>query len=79
MYNKNSLFFWWSIFICDYILHFKFLKMSLTERLSLLEYPNDDKGLVVKVTSKRKFRKMLEKCGFTVDNIHINHLNEIIS
>ena len=75
VYNKNSMFFWWTIFLWDYLRYCKFLKMKLKERLSLIEYPNNDKTLVVKLLTKKEFDKKLKQSGFIVDRIHIAHLN----
>lgn len=63
VYHRDSMFFWWTIMLWDMALHAGFRKYSIKERLSLLEYPNDDKGLVVRILSKRKFRKMLARGG----------------
>lgn len=75
IYNKNSMFFWWTVFLWDYLRHFKFLKMKLKERLSLIEYPNNDKTLVVKLLTKKEFVRKLKQSGFVIKRIHIAHLN----
>lgn len=75
VYNKNSMFFWWSVFLWTWILNGGFIKYSLQQRLSLIEYPNNDPNLVVKLYTKRQLEKIFQKSGFAIKSVKINHLN----
>lgn len=75
VYNKNSMFFWWSVFLWTWILNGNFRKYSLQQRLSLIEYPNDDPNLVVKLYTKKQLKRIMEQAGFHIEGIKINHLN----
>ena len=74
VYNKNSLFFWWSVFIVDFICRLKFLKMSLQQRLSLIEYPNTNKDMVIRLYTKKDFVRLFSH--FKNINTSINHLTK---
>lgn len=75
VYNKNSMFFWWSVFLWTWILNGSFRKYSLQERLSLIEYPNDDPNLVVKLYTKKQLKRIMKEAGFHIESISVNHLN----
>lgn len=74
VYNRDSVFFWWTLFFCGWILNPKFWKYTLKQRISLLEYPNDDPNLVVKLFTKKQFIAKLREMKFTVKSIKIRHL-----
>lgn len=75
VYNKNSMFFWWTLFLWTWLISRDFLKHTLKQRVSLLEYPNDDPNLYVKLYTKKEFSKKIKKAGFEIENVHIDHLD----
>ncbi len=72
LYNKNSLFYR-GYLVPRYFLEKQWLDMSLKERLSLVEYPNTNREIMVRVTTKR------ELCGifnrFKIEDIKTRSLN----
>jgi len=73
VYNKNSLFFWWSVFFADYICRMKFLKMTLSQRISLIEYPNTNPNLYVKLHKRKELIEMFRDFENVVAST--NHLS----
>ena len=74
VYNRNSMYFWWTIFLCKYIIKGGFLKRTLQQQLSLIEYPNNDTGLVVRLYTKKEFVSLMSEVGFTITDVKIEHL-----
>jgi ubiquinone/menaquinone biosynthesis C-methylase UbiE len=72
VYNKNSIFFWWSIFLVEYLLKMGRRKRSLKQQLSLIEYPNINENMVIKLYKRREFEKMFHY--FSNVKTHIRHL-----
>jgi ubiquinone/menaquinone biosynthesis C-methylase UbiE len=58
VYNRNSAFFWWSVFAWDWIICRGFRRETLQQRLSRIEYPNDNPDLVIRLYGKREFGRM---------------------
>jgi ubiquinone/menaquinone biosynthesis C-methylase UbiE len=63
VYNKDSLFFWWHIFAVEWILQRDFLRETLKNRVSRIEYPNDNLNLVIKLYTKKEFASLFKKYG----------------
>lgn len=72
VYNKNSIFFWWSIFLVEYLLKMGRRKRSLKQQLSLIEYPNMNENMVIKLYKRREFETMFHY--FSNVKTHIKHL-----
>lgn len=72
VYNKHSLFFWWSVFLVDWIFKGKFRRESLKERISRVEYPNDSPDLVIKLYTKTEFKNLFH--NFSEAKASIEHL-----
>lgn len=63
VYNKNS-WFYRCYLVPEYIRHRQYKEMSMRERLSLIEYPNTNKDILVRLTTKRELKKMFK--GFHI-------------
>lgn len=72
VYNKNSWFYRYYI-IPKYFIKKEFMKISLAERLSLIEYPNTNKDILVRLTSKKELKLLFNK--FEIDEIKTRSLN----
>lgn len=72
LYNKNSLFYR-GYLIPKYFLEKQYLDISLKERLSLIEYPNINKEIMVRVTTKRELKRIFNR--FKIENIKVRSLN----
>ena len=72
VYNKNSIFFWWSIFIVEYLLKKGWKKRSLQQQLSLIEYPNINENMVIKLYKRREFETMFHE--FSAVRTYMRHL-----
>ncbi|TLD41828.1 MAG: Methyltransferase domain [Candidatus Jettenia ecosi] len=74
VYHKNSIFFWWSVFLIDWVFKGGFRRESLKGRLSRIEYPNDNPNIVVHLYTRKKFAAMFSIAGFHKIQSSINHL-----
>ncbi len=61
LYNKNSLFFWLFVFLYDFILKGKFMKISLNDRISAIEKGGDETKPLVKLFTKKQARELFHK------------------
>ncbi len=69
IYNKYSIFYIFDVVIRKYLLKGGFLKRSLAEQRSFVEYTASDRRPLVNVYSTRQLRKLLTGAGFEVKNI----------
>lgn len=72
VYHRNSLFFWWTVFGVNYLLRRGFTKRTLKEQLSLIEYPNTDQNLVVRLFRRAEFLSLFS--GFRSARAKVRHL-----
>ena len=72
VYHKNSVFFWWSVFIVNYLIRGGWKKRTLKQQISLVEYPGTNENLVIKLYKKNEFDKLFDK--FYKKESHIKHL-----
>jgi len=72
VYNKNSIFFWWSLLLVDWLFKGSYKYESLKERISKIEYPNDNPDLVIKLYTKKQFKKLFSK--FCTVDCSVKHL-----
>lgn len=72
VYNKNSIFFWWTVYLYDWILKRGYKKETLKARISRIEYPNDNPYLVIRLYKKKEFEGMFRL--FRVIESDIDHL-----
>ncbi len=75
VYHKNSIFYRIHLFLFDWILRGKFLKMSFKKRLSQIEFTTLDVEPLVNVYSKKELILLMESTGFKVIKIDIRKLN----
>jgi ubiquinone/menaquinone biosynthesis C-methylase UbiE len=61
LYHKNSLSFWLFVFLYDFILKGKFLRMSLKDRVSSIEKGGDETKPLVKLFTKRQAKKLFSQ------------------
>lgn len=73
VYNKNSVYFWWTILFRSYILKGEFRKLTLKQRLSMNEYPFDDTSLIVRLYTPKEFVQIMNRAGFKVEKTRIDH------
>jgi len=74
VYNKNSIFYYLHIVLFDWILRGKFLKMSLEDRISLIEYTTSSAKPLVRLYTKKSLNRILQQAGFDVIENHIRKL-----
>jgi radical SAM superfamily enzyme YgiQ (UPF0313 family)/ubiquinone/menaquinone biosynthesis C-methylase UbiE len=72
VYNKNSIFFWWSTFFVNYILKRGYKKRSLKQQISLIEFPNNSENLVLKLYRKNEFLDLFNKFNKAI--VSVDHL-----
>lgn len=48
-----------------YLISGDFREMTIMERLSLIEYPNTNKDIMVRLTTKRELRKIFQQFSIT--------------
>ena len=72
IYNKNSIYFWWTLFFCQYLLQGRWKTHTLKQHLSLLEYPNNNPNLVVRLYKKKEFLVLFQP--FSRLNSYVRHL-----
>jgi ubiquinone/menaquinone biosynthesis C-methylase UbiE len=74
LYHKNSFFYWLTLFLISHILLMGFLKRSIRERLSMIEFTASDELPLVNVYSRRILRKHLKNAGFNIEKLWIRRL-----
>ena len=72
VYHKHSVFFWWSIFLVDWIFRGGFSRERLKSRISRIEYPNDNPNMVIKLYTRSETRKLFSK--FRDSEVKVDHL-----
>jgi ubiquinone/menaquinone biosynthesis C-methylase UbiE len=73
VYNKNSLFFWWTVFLFGFIFRGGWIKRSLPQQLSLIEYPNTNEDLVIRLYTQSEVRQLFR--NFSACRTYVRHLN----
>ena len=72
VYHKNSIFFWWTIFFIHFLVAQNWRKRTLRQQISLVEYPNTNEKLVVKLYKEKEFIALFK--DFSSVTSSINHL-----
>lgn len=72
VYNRSSLYFWWTLFLVQYLLKGGFRKRTLQQQVSLLEYPNDNENLVVRLYRPAEFERLF--APFSSREREVSHL-----
>jgi len=63
VYHKNSLYFWWTVYLWKHILKRGYRKHTLQQALSLLEYPGDDPDLIVRLYRRAELVRLFDRFG----------------
>ena len=74
VYNKHSIFYWLNLFFTQWILKRGFLKRTLAEQRSLIEFTKSAEKPLVNVYSKKEFSKLMKDTGFSIKKTHIRKL-----
>jgi SAM-dependent methyltransferase len=74
VYHKHSIFYLIWIVLFDWILNLKFLKMTLKQRLSQIEFTTEDVVPLVNVYGKKELVKLIESAGFFVIKVDVRKL-----
>ena len=74
VYHRNSVFFWWSVYLYRFLLRGGWRRRTLRAQLSLLERPNTNEGLVVLLHAKREVEALFRTAGFDSVRTHVRHL-----
>lgn len=74
VYHKHSIFYILQVVLCDWIFKMKFLKMSLKDRRSHIEYTLSDSKALVNIYSKKEFHVLCKEAGFRVIKTDIRKL-----
>jgi len=64
VYHKHSLFFWRTIFFYNYLLGQGWKKRTLRQQISLVERPNSNENLLVKLYNKNQFKNLFKDYAF---------------
>lgn len=74
LYHKHSVFHWITLFLFDYVLRLKFLKMTFPERLSMIEFTESNMAPLVNVYSRHEVQSLLIDNGFDDVNLQVRKL-----
>ena len=74
VYHRNSVFFWWSVFLFRFIFKGGWRRRTLRAQLSLVEQPNTHEGLVVMLHRRREIEEIFRGAGFVGVRSSIRHL-----
>lgn len=72
VYHKYSVFFGWSVYLVNYLLRGGYRRRSLQQQLSLIEYPNDNPDIVVRLYSRKQIQRVFS--AFADTRVHARHL-----
>lgn len=72
VYHRNSIFFWWSLFIYDWIIKGGRKRETLKQRISRIEYPNINPNLVIRLFGRKEIERMFYR--FSKVKTTVNHL-----
>lgn len=74
VYNKYSLFYLFNIFLIQWLVRGNFLRRSLAEQRSYIEYTESDQRPLVNVYSTWHIKKLIKQAGFTIIKTDIRKL-----
>ena len=72
VYHKNSIFFWWTVYLTDWIARRGFRRETLKERISRIEYPNNTPDLVIRLYKRKEFAALFS--AFSKVATSVEHL-----
>jgi len=74
VYNKNSIFYWCTLYLYDYLFRLRFRNYTMKQRLQTVEYSLSDEKPLVNVYSMKQFKLLLNNIGFIVEKVLIRKL-----
>lgn len=74
VYHRHSIFFWWSVFAYRFLIRGGHRRRSLRAQLSLVEHPNTNEGLIVRLHTRREIEDRFAAAGFTRIRTRVTHL-----
>jgi len=74
LYHRNSIFYWFTLFLVEHLLCRGYRKRSFEERLSMIEFTTSDVRPLVNVYSRGEVRTMLRDAGFAVEALWVRKL-----
>jgi ubiquinone/menaquinone biosynthesis C-methylase UbiE len=74
VYHRNSIFFWWSVYLYRFVLKGGWRQRTLRAQLSLVEHPNTNEGLVVMLHRRREIEAVFRTAGFADVHTSVRHL-----
>jgi len=74
LYHRNSIYYWFTLFLVEHLLYRGFRRRSFKERLSMIEYTTSDARPLVNVYGRREVRRMLRNAGFAVEALWVRKL-----
>jgi ubiquinone/menaquinone biosynthesis C-methylase UbiE len=72
VYHERSVFFWWSVYLFNYLLRGGRKRRTLEQQLSLIEYPNTNENIVVRLFTRKGFAAMFR--DFSGVDCSVKHL-----
>jgi len=63
VYHKNSIFFWWTVLCWSHFIRGGYKRYNMKQELSLIEHPNDNPDMVVRLYTKSEFLRLFERFG----------------
>jgi ubiquinone/menaquinone biosynthesis C-methylase UbiE len=72
VYHKNSLFFWWTTYLWSHLIKGGHKACTLRQQLSLIEFPNDNPSMVIRLFKKHEFVRLFD-C-FSSATASVEHL-----
>ena len=72
VYHKHSVFFAWSVYLVNYLWRGGRRLRTLRQQLSLIEYPNNNPDMVIRLYTRAEMRELLS--GFAQTRIGVRHL-----
>ncbi len=72
VYHKNSIFFWWTTCLVNYVLKRGWRKRTLQQQLSLIEYPGTNENMVIRLYKRKEFEALFS--DFSKNNCYVRHL-----
>lgn len=60
VYNKNSIFFYWSTFLINYMIRKGYKERTLKQQISKIEAPGTNEDLVIKLYKKKEFLSLFK-------------------
>lgn len=61
VYHRNSVFFWWTVYAVNYLFRGGWRERTLEQQLSLIEYPNTNQDMVIRLYRKGEFAGMFRR------------------